>query len=558
VFRAALDAVIVMDIDGIVRDFNPAAEETFGYSAEEAIGQELAKLIIPPALRPAHRAGLERYRAGGAAQLVGRRRELTALHRDGSEFAVELAITRIPDMEPATFAGFIRRLDDLEAAKLARLKAEQRATFLAEAGLVLDHSLDLEKTLRGLASLTVPELSHLTVIDLLDPDGTIATAVAAAEVPQHAADMETVRKVHPLERSSRHPVAEVLRTGHSALLPEMSSEFLRTIAQGSEHFELMRRLQYRSAIVVPLVARQRVLGTLSLLRMKPDLPYDSSDLVLAEELARRAAFAVDNARIYESTQRLARTLQASLLPRWLPEIPGVRLTARYAAAQEGQEVGGDFYDVFTIAEDTWGIAIGDVCGKGAEAAALTGLARHTLRAVGGAGATPSMALKLLNDAVIRDAAHAVPRFLTALFALAVREDDRLVLYLAAAGHPPPLVRRADGTIELLQASGQLAGFLPDATFSEVRLELAPGDTLLLYTDGLTDARAPVQMLSEHDLADLLASAGDLQGEALAEHMQAAVTQGEDPRDDIAILLVEVSAVRSPVPDAPAAAAQGSG
>jgi hypothetical protein len=235
----------------------------------------------------------------------------------------------------------------------------------------------------------------------------------------------------------------------------------RRIAAGSEHFTLMRRLRYRSAIVVPLTARQRVLGTLSLLRLEGAIPYDEDDLILCEDLARRAGLAVDNARLFQATRSLARTLQESLLPASFPEIPGVRITARYRAAEQGQEVGGDFYDAFAVAPGRWGIAIGDVCGKGPRAATITALARYTIRAV--ADGDAAAVLRLLNQAALRDRVSLGDRFLTAVFALATNREGRLELSLAAGGHPPPIVLRADGRTEQPAVAARSSAWRPTPT-----------------------------------------------------------------------------------------------
>ena len=525
-----------MDCDGHVRDWNPAAEDVFGYRWDEAIGRELAELIIPPAYRAAHRAALTRYVDTRQPTILDRRLELSALRSDGSEFPVELTVTRVPDVEPPLFTGFVRDLSRRRSGERETQRLQQRLAFLAHAGLMLDVSLDLDETLRRLVGLTVPELAELAVIDLLAPDGSIRGAVAAAgsEV-EHAQALEQIRCDYPIDPAGEHPVARVLRSREAMLLEEMSREQLRRFAQSDEHFELMTRLGYRSAIVVPLASRARLLGTLSLLRMRDETPYDRGDLLLAETLGRRAALALENARLYASTRHIARTLQQSLLPRAMPEIPGVRLAARYRAAAEGQDVGGDFYDTFPIADNRWGLAIGDVCGKGAEAAALTSLARYTIRALAGQGAARVMAL--LNDAVLRDQG-AEGRFLTAVFAELRHDGDDIVLDLVAGGHPPPFVIRRDRTVEQVAVCGPLIGVIPDVQYTAARVVLAPGETLVLYTDGLADARAPEVVLSEDDLAALLAEGRELEGHELAQFLESRAVGDAEARDDIAILVLE--------------------
>ena len=376
------------------------------------------------------------------------------------------------------------------------------------------------------------------MIDLLEDAGSIRTAVACAPEPQHARAVEAIRRDHPLDLASAHPVAAVLRSGEPMLVPSMEIEYQREIATGDEHFELMRRLRYHSAIVVPLVARQRVLGTLSLLRMEGARSYDQDDLALAEDLARRAALAVDNARLFQSTQQLARTLQESLLPQALPQIPGIHMVGRYRAAAQGQDVGGDFYDAFAIGENRWGIVIGDVCGKGAQAGALTALARYTIRAL--ADRDAATVLGLLNDAVTRDQDFVRERFLTALMIVASADAGHLHLEMAAAGHPAPLVLRRDATVEKLSVSGPLIGVSHEAEYLSRNAVLHPGDTMLLYTDGLTDARAPARILTDSDLAEILVAAHGMGAERLAAFIEEQAIAGEDPRDDIAILVIELA------------------
>jgi PAS domain S-box-containing protein len=542
VLETSLDAVVVIDADGLVRAWNPAAETLFGYARDQAIGSELGGLIIPGPLREAHRNGLRRYVAVGESTILNRRIELTAMRRDGTEFAVELAITRLPGTAEPLFAGHVRDLESRAEAHRANDRLQQRMAFLAQAWLILDRSPSFDETLKGLAELTVPELAQLTVIDLRDEDGGVKTAVAAAEDPDHAREVETIRREHPLTFASGHPVAAVLRSGRPALLGAMSEDYQRGIAEGSAHFELMRRLRYHSAIVVPLVARQRVLGALSLLRLEGAEEYGEDDLVLAEELARRAALTIDNARLFETTRQIAGTLQESLLPRSLPEIPQVEIAGRYRAAGQGQQVGGDFYDVFAAGENRWTIVIGDVCGKGPNAAALTALARYTIRAV--ADRHAGRILEVLNNIVVRDRRSLPQPFLTAIVAIATAVGDRLDVEIAGAGHPAPLVLRGTGAVERVAAYGPMIGLQDAVEYSEQHLALNAGDTLMLYTDGLTDAQAPAHVLSEADVIGLLARGHGLPAPELATALEASATAGGEHRDDIALLVIQRMALSS--------------
>ncbi len=538
-----------MGADGLVRDWNPAAESIFGYSRTEAVGSELAELIIPGPLRPAHRDALSRYLETGETKALNRRLELSGMRRDGSEFPLELTLIALSEFNPRLFVGFIRDLSaDNSVPSRDNARLQQRMAFLAQTSLVLDRSLDYNETLRTLADLTVPELAQLTVVDLLDDDGSVHTAVAAAPDPAYAREIERMREAHPLALDGSHPVASVLRSAQPVLLPAMSPTFLRDIAEGSEHFELMRRLRYHSAIVVPLIARRRPLGTLSLLRMEGAPSYNQDDLVLAEELARRAAMAIDNARLFEGTRHIARTLQASLLPQALPVIPGVELAGLYRPAAADQEVGGDFYDAFPIGDDRWGIVIGDVCGKGPEAAALTALARYTIRAL--SDRLPAQVLSALNAAVLRAGEETSQRFLTAVFAVAQFRDGMLHLEVAAGGHPPPVLLRRNGSVEHVEVGGPLIGVIEAVEYTPVRCVLGAEDTIVLYTDGLTDARAPAQILSSPALLELVALGHGMAADGLAAFLEQSATGGEDPRDDIALLVLGLEERRPPAPAGP--------
>ncbi len=233
VFAAALDAVIVMDAGGIVRRWNRSAEEMFGRSEDEAVGNTVAELIIPGPLRATHAEGLRRYLETGEARIIGRRIELTALHAEGTEFPVELTVTGIPGAEPPQFVAFLRDLRERQRTAQENLRLQQRMTFLAQAGLVLDRSMELPAQLRSLVDLTVPGLAQLTAIHVLEDDAVVRTAVAAAENPEHARAVEQFRAEHPLTPGGSEPVAEVLRTGQPMLLPTLTPNLLFEATNGS-------------------------------------------------------------------------------------------------------------------------------------------------------------------------------------------------------------------------------------------------------------------------------------------------------------------------------------
>jgi serine phosphatase RsbU (regulator of sigma subunit) len=293
---------------------------------------------------------------------------------------------------------------------------------------------------------------------------------------------------------------------------------------------------------VPLRARGRTLGAMTFVIAESGRRLSEDDVALVEELAGRAGLAVDNARLYTERSRIAHTLQAELLPLRLPAIPGASVAVRYRAAGELNEVGGDFYDVFERRDGDWALVIGDVSGKGAEAAAVTALARHTVRTAALQPATPTELLETLNAALL--AQRAGTEFCTVCVArLAPRPEGGAVLTLALGGHPPALVLRADGHVQLHGEPGTLIGVFADPALREVKVELGPGDVLLLFTDGVTEAGQPDNEIGEEGLARLLAElAGRTPEEIVAavEHAAVAAQEGH-PRDDIALVALRLEA-----------------
>jgi serine phosphatase RsbU (regulator of sigma subunit) len=265
--------------------------------------------------------------------------------------------------------------------------------------------------------------------------------------------------------------------------------------------------------------------------------YDESDLELAEELGRRAAVAIDNARLFRERSHVARTLQQSLLPPELPQVPGVELGANYHAAEE-MEVGGDFYDVFDTGDGGWGVVMGDVCGRGADAAALTALARYTVRAAAMQDRRPSTILRTLNEAIVRQR----PDYSFATVAyLRLRPDgDGVRVTVATGGHPLPLLLRRDGTVEEAGSPGTLLGVFEDPELTDVVVQMSPGDAILLYTDGVTESRGDGPIYGEERLKELLATCAGAGAQQIADRIEADVVAYQpNVPDDIAILALRV-------------------
>ena len=249
----------------------------------------------------------------------------------------------------------------------------------------------------------------------------------------------------------------------------------------------------------------------------------------------------DQLEASERFAALARTLQESLLPPHLPEVPGIEVAARHLPAGRGGELVGDFYDVFQTGRSTWGVVMGDVCGKGVEAAKVTALARYTIRAAAIEHRSPRQVLELLNAAMLHQRPDS-ERFVTATYATLQQRKGAVTARLSAAGHPPALRRRPGGSVEAVEAPGRILGVFADAALTERRIELRPGDALVLYTDGVTEARRNGEEYGEQRLRDLLAALpDDATAGVIAQQVEQQVLEfgGAEPADDTAVLVVRV-------------------
>jgi PAS domain S-box-containing protein len=407
-------------------------------------GEEAEPLLI----RTVHRdTGLQRWNLLKSAPL---------LDEDGE---VEATITIIEDVTE-------------------QKRAEQRGVFLAEASYVLASSLDYEQTLRNVAQLAVPEVADWCAVDLVDEDGDRIPVAVAHVDPERLSLAEELRAYEPERLDPNQGLGLVFRTGQSLLYPEIPEEMLLAAAVDERHMELIRAVGLHSGLVVPMRIGARTLGALTLVTSESRRSLDQFDLQLAEQVAARAAVAIENSRLYSQRSSIARTLQQSLLPEKLPEVPGFELASVYLPAMQGSLVGGDFYDVWPVG-DAWMLIVGDVTGKGVDAAALTALVRHTMRSASEFLASPADLLAHV-DATLKHRSS-----LSVCTALCLRlEGSRATM--AVGGHPLPLYVTEE-TVTTVGEHGPLLGAFTQAAWQEVTVELAAGSTLVAYTDGITDA-----------------------------------------------------------------------
>lgn len=289
----------------------------------------------------------------------------------------------------------------------------------------------------------------------------------------------------------------------------------------------------------PLLVDSRVIGVLEVGR-RERVSLDREDLALLQLAADRTAIAIDHARVVERERHIAQTLQRSLLPAQLPEIPGIELETRFLPAGAGQEIGGDFYDVITLGHDRWLLIVGDVCGKGPEAAALTAMVRYTLRAQAVHEPRPGELLGLLNDTILTQRSDLL--FCTLVCILLEGTGEHRMITVAGGGHPMPLVIRAEGRAESPpDPGGPLTGVWTDADFRQQRYRLSPGDMLVAYTDGLLEAHAPDRILTPQELASLASDCVQQPLSAFLRALESAALGSsiEPVRDDIATLALAV-------------------
>jgi PAS domain S-box-containing protein len=413
-----------------------------------------------------------------------------------------------------------------------------RADFLSRAGALLDETLDYEQTLRAVADIAVPHVADWCGVSVLDEQGALRRVATAHVDPRQREVGEELDRRFPPEPGNSSGTSQVARTGRTEFVREITDEMLVAGIPDPGQLALVRRLRLRSVIIAALRARGRIFGTLTLANAAPSRLFDDADVQLAEELALRAGTAIDNARLYTERTHIAHTLQARLLPDRLPEIPGVVLAARYRAAGELNEVGGDFYDVFARSEHQWAVVVGDVSGKGPEAAAVTALARYTLRAGAREDDRPAKGLARVNAAML--AQRGINQYATAAFAhLSPRPDGRLLVTLALAGHPPALLLRRDRSVETLGRFGSMLALDAHPEFIETDHALGAGDLLLLYTDGVTEAGPRRAPLGEAGLAAVLRGLAGQPPQIVVEAVETAARDAQEgePRDDIALVAI---------------------
>jgi PAS domain S-box-containing protein len=445
-----------------------------------------------------------------------------------------------PDGRPQLAVNVVEDITEVKRAELTQ-------RLLARAGEVLSSTLDADEALRLLAIETVPQLADWCSVHLATPTGEIRSVAVAHVDPAMVEVAREYRERWPVRPDEPTGAARVIRTGASELM-EIPDRLLVESVRDPEQLALLRTLGLRSVMVVPIVAGGPPLGSLSFVSAESRRTFGAADLALAEELGRRAGLATQNSRLYEERTRIARTLQTGLLPASLPEIPGWTSAALYRPAGEENLVGGDFYDAFAV-HDGWMMVVGDVVGRGAEAAALTAVARSTLRATGRLVSDPIAMLEQLNRELLERAGTA----LCTVACLVLRETaGGAEVDVVCAGHPRPLLVR-DGRVAPLGRWGALLGAFTGEHWMVQTERIEPGDVVVLYTDGVLDAEGTDERFGEERLERVLRGCGSAESAVSAIDAALSAFQVGEQADDTAVLAIQRIPAPVPAPPAPSAA-----
>jgi PAS domain S-box-containing protein len=539
--EALPDTVVVADREGRIAYVSRAVTTLLGHLPEDLTGQPL-QVLMPERLRHGHGTGFARYAATGEGKLVGVTTQLPALHAAGHEVAIDLTLSRVADRpgdEDRNGALVVAVLRDASTTVLLErqfavsryLAAIQRVTA------ALTESPDAEAAFRQLLPTLCTELEW-DAATIWQPD-------AGTGRLHHAGTWAAAG--HELD--SLHAEAPHRTFGRDEGLPGMTWQRRAPVVMADlwsdERF--LRRAGaradgLRTGLAFPVLHGDRLLAVCELFsREARDVP--AALLEVLATAGRQLGQFLSRLHAESQVRALAETLQRSLLPPSLPAIPGVELAARYRPGGAGLLVGGDTYDVLPLPDGRWMVLIADVCGKGAEAAAMAALARHTARAAATAGSGAAGVLAAVNAALLGERAPGPLRFVTACCLVLRPSAGGVTAGLSIAGHPQPVLRCPGGECTQVGTTGPPLGIDPVTEYAEVTVELAAGAGLVLVTDGVTEARddAGVQF-EEAGLLQVLQSTAGLGAEATVAAVQTAVDRhvlgSRHERDDLAVLALQ--------------------
>lgn len=536
IFTATPLPLYVVDRDGTVLRANAAASELLGAGPGYATGRSLTALIEPPARAPFRSKLATAVRTGSSEQV-----SCGVLGSDGvlpSELLIEplairgetdrllVAITSDPS-GPAT----ANRTASPAAGDTAVAAGVRRLDLLAEAArLLLEATMVSESVLlQRSARLLTGALATWAIVDLRRRGELRRHYVAGPDDPESADVTQVVAAADPAPGSVPEQVAG---TGQTLLLSHADDE--QALGATADGLPLLTVLDAASLVSVPVTDGSAQHGVLTLIRRADAGQFSIADAALAEEFGALLGRAITARRALRQRTEAADALRASLLPPVLKSVPGVEIASAHLAPTRGREVGGDFYDVYPT-PGGWGVAIGDVCGKGEDGAAATAAARHAIRVLAHSDPDPVSVLRGANEIMLAEEFGG--RFVTATAAHLSWRDGALHLVLASAGHPGPVLINSDGRTQLLPGGGVPLGIFADPESASRELQLSAGDILFFYTDGLTGARSPQATYLEDTLTDSLAQLGGRRAAEVVSDMRTLVLDfcGGILHDDLTML-----------------------
>jgi PAS domain S-box-containing protein len=532
------DAVLVAGDDGRIRYANAAVTTLLGHAPDALRGRPLSALM-PERFRSAHETGFARFLATGQGELLGATTRVAALAASGEEVAVDLTLSRLASAgaqdvgSGGVVVGVLR--DASPAVLLERqLQVSRYLAATLRVTAALADAPDAEAAFAGLLPSLCEQLDwDAATLWQADGSGRLTCTGTWHASGRTDSALGAVSRSLTLVPGEGLP-GRVWQRREATVAEDLwrDPRFLRGVAARADGV--------RTGVAFPVLRGDSVLAVCELFSYETR-PVPAELLEVLAAAGRQIGEFLDRLRAEAQFRTLAETLQRSLLPAGLPTIPGVHLGARYQAGGEGVLAGGDTYDVLPLPDGRWLVLVADVCGRGAEAAVLTSLTRHTARAVAAAGGGPAQVLTAVNTALLQDRTPGPLRFVTACCLLLHPGPTGATARLSVAGHPLPMVRSADGSCREVGSPGRALGIVDDVHYAEVDVALARGDLLVLYTDGVTEARNRAgAQFGDVGLCSVLGSGADLSAPETAEAIQQAVARHRGrPQggDDLAVLVL---------------------
>ena len=543
-FADAPVPLLLLTRDGTVQRVNRSAGDLIGAKPGYATGRPFTAFVALPS-----RAAVNSQLTAVARTGKQRRIRCSLIAADGLA-PCELVIGRIgvrgnrDEADPLLIT--VRDADARPPAADVRAEAKEPGLpgvhavtrrldlVTAVARLLLENEgFSESRTLQRCARLIAGELNAWVMVDMERRHRVRRQFAIGPDDPGLAELTSALAAVDPPPGSVPCAVHE---SGRPALIAH--AEDADALGSSLDGEPLLSKLDATSVLSVPLTDGETRYGVLTLVRRARDGHFTVADLALVQELGEQMALAIRVNRMFRHRSDTVEALHASLVPRRRPEIPGVEMAAMYLAATEDPDVGGDFYDVYQT-PDGWGLAVGDVCGMGEEAAAVTAAARHAIRVLARRCADPGEVLAGANEIVLAEELALDGGFVTASIAHLTWQDDKLRVVVGSAGHPAAAVLRSDGRVRMLGGGGLPLGLFPDAEPATQELTLDLGDVLFLYTDGVAQARGPDNTYFQDRLADDLAGLAGLPPDQLVASMRRVMTEfsGGNLVDDVTMLVI---------------------